>query len=139
MTPETVFWRRMERDNILKEVIKASQEVDRVALIYGELYEFLGDRRDKHSRAAMASIGIAVIGNRLARDPKRMACGKHALPGSFEHLVSRVVRIDAARGLSVPVDCFGKFDRVVHRLVENRMQKVDEGFHPRVSGVGRKC
>ncbi|MCP1757881.1 hypothetical protein [Bradyrhizobium elkanii] len=57
MTPDTVFWRRKERDDILKEVIKASQEVDRVALVYGELYEFLGDRRDKHSRAAMDSIG----------------------------------------------------------------------------------
>jgi hypothetical protein len=57
MPPETVFWRRMERDDILKEVIKASREVDRVALIYGELYEFLGERQDKQSRAAMTSIG----------------------------------------------------------------------------------
>jgi hypothetical protein len=69
--------------------------------------------------AAELAAAIAVIGNRPARDPERMACGKDTLPCSFEHLVSRVARIDAARGLSVPVDCFGKFDRVVHRLVEN--------------------
>ncbi len=69
--------------------------------------------------AAELAAAIAVIGNRLAGDPERMARGKDTLPCSFEHLVSRVARIDAARGLSVPVDCFGKFDRVVHRLVEN--------------------
>jgi hypothetical protein len=58
MTSDTVvFCHRMERDDILKEVIKASQEVDRIALTYGELYEFLGDRPDQISQTALASLG----------------------------------------------------------------------------------
>src|ERR1700741_3774823 len=89
---------------------------------------------------------FTALRNGLARDQERMTGGTDALSSSVEQRVGGVARIGPANDLSAFADAFGQLNCVGNRLLEHRMQKLDDEFprrcivivkdHMEVAGLG---
>ena len=71
---------------------------------------------------------LAVLRNRLAGDQERMSGSPDASPGRRKQLVGTLARIGPAQRLAIFFDFFQQSGGVGCRLLEYRMQQVDDEF-----------